>query len=79
MEKSGVVITFLQQVEQFLLFMICMYKIKVPLSYQYTNIDWGQFNKTFTGAAIVLEFENKGHMKKFYKIDPWFSWTNYYS
>lgn len=73
MEKSGVVITFLQQVEQFLLFMICMYKIKVPLSYQYTNIDWGQFNKTFTSAAIVLEFENKGHMKKFHKIDPWFS------
>ena len=45
--------------------MICMYKIKVSLSYQYTNIDWGQFNKTFTSVAIVLEFENNGHMKKF--------------
>lgn len=73
MKKSEVVITFLQQVDEFLLFMICMYEIKVPCSYQYTNIDWGQFHKTFTSVANVLEFENSGHMKKFHKIDAWFS------
>ena len=53
--------------------MICMYKIKVPVYYQYTNIGRGQFDKTFTSVAIVLEFENNGRMKKIYKIDPWFS------
>ena len=62
-----------KQVEEFLLFMTCKYKIKVPLSYHYTNTDKGQFNKTFTSEAIVLEFENNGHERKFYKIDPWFS------